>query len=244
MAFPTVQTQNTSQESSATTTHTVSLPSGIVSGDLLLAFMAIDAGSAPFTSFPGGWTEIKDVSETQNFVTLAVAYRDADGGEGASISVSTTPSAQSAHATYRITGHDTGNAPEISTGASGDSNTADPDSLTPTGGAKDYLWFALCAVDGSGSTGPWAVTAAPSNYTNLVSSESGGATDGSTVGVARRELNASSEDPGTFTLEEVGGKEWFAATLAVHPGAAVPLSIDLRDDNDSALAQGVRIYGP
>jgi hypothetical protein len=223
--FPQVAASNTSQESTATDTHTVSLPGSISSGDLLLVFMAVDAGSAPFTSFPAGWTEIKDASETQDFVTLAVAYRVADGEEGASISVTTTPSAQSAHASYRITGHDSANAPEISTGASGDSNTADPDSLTPGGGSKDYLWIAICAVDGSGSTGPWAVTAAPSGYGNLVSSESGGATDGATIGLARLENTASSEDPGTFSLEEVGGKEWFAATLAVYPGGETTYSV-------------------
>lgn len=220
MAFPQVETENTSGESSAVTSHTVSLPTGIASGDLLLVFMAIDAGSAPFTSFPAGYTEIKDVSETTNDVTLAVAYRVADGGEGATITVTTTPSAQSAHATYRISGHDSSTtAPEISTGVSGDSQIPDPDSLTPTGGSKDYLWVANCVVDGSGSTGPWEVTGIPTNYTNLVNSESGGATLGATVGLGRRELAAASEDPGTFVAGDSGGKEWYAAQLAVHPGS-------------------------
>jgi hypothetical protein len=35
----------------------------------------------------------------------------------------------------------------------------------------------------------------------------------------------------------------FSTTLTI-PSALAALSIDLRDDNDSALAQGVRIYGP
>ena len=146
MAYPQVAATNTSAEASATSTHTVSLPASISSGDLLLILLAIDA--ARTTTFPAGYTELYDEVDAQTKITLAVAYRVADGGEGATIEVTSSDTGMSAHATYRITGHDSGNPPEISTGASSEDTSPDPDSLTPNGGALEYLWFALVAVDG------------------------------------------------------------------------------------------------
>ena len=181
-------------------------------------FFGLDNASAPQVSWPGGWTEIKDVADGNTTITAAVAYRVADGGEGASITVTTTNSAQSAHVSYLISNHDSSvNPPEISTGASGDSQSQNPDSLSPSGGSDDYLWIASTFCDGSGSTGPWSINSYPANYSNGQESLSGGATNGITVGTAERENTTDSEDPGAFSVGDAGGKEWIAFTLAVYP---------------------------
>jgi len=208
MAFPVVAATNGSQEDSQTTSHTVALPADISSGDLLLVFFAVEGLNT--ITFPEGWTEIFEVAQSTE-VTFGIAYRQADGEEGATITVISSISNYSAHVTFRITGHeDPGTqAPEVSTGATGYSQTADPDALTPTGGAKDYLWLALVGFD----TG-YNIDGFPTDYTDGAWREEGHVS----AGHCRRELNAASEDPGIFTFQ-YSGVDWVACTLAVHPAA-------------------------
>jgi len=211
MAAPTVDATNTSIHDSDVTSHTVSLPAGISSGDLLIVIFAVDAN--PGVTWPGGWTEIAEVLQEAQ-VTLAVAYRQADGGEGATIIVTSGTAQMSAHTTYKISGHENPatQAPELSTGANGFGVNPDPDSLSPTGGSKDYLWLAVHAHDGTRST-----DAFPTNYTNGISTQ--GVNGGSAgAGSAERQLTAAAEDPGAFTIS--ASEQWAAATVAVHPVGA------------------------
>jgi hypothetical protein len=155
---PAVQGTNTSGESTDTTTHTVSLPTGVSGGDLLIVFFACDANETVTWPTADGWSSI--FHQTNN-VTLDIGYKIADGTEGSTITVSTGSIEQSAHISYRITGYDSDRAPEVSTGATGNSTAPNPDSLTPTGGAKDYLWIAV-----EGNDNESAATGYPGSYTN------------------------------------------------------------------------------
>lgn len=210
MTFPTVETTATSFESPGVTTHNITLPSGIVSGDLLIAILALDGDNADST-WPGGWDEMIDLISTRN--RMSIGRRVADGTEGATVDVTTDNSRESAHIAYRISGHDSSQVPEISTGATGASITPDPDSLTPTGGAKDYLWLAIAGTDSE-----LTVSAFPSSYVDGIEQNSEAGSFGTTAASAQRELNAASEDPGTFTMSAT--EQWTAATIAVHPAAA------------------------
>jgi len=137
---------------------------------------------------------------------------EADGGEGGSITVTTTNTVKSAHLSYRITGHElpSTQAPEASTGWNSESDAnPDPDSLTPTGGAKDYLWFAISAADDGRN-----YTGYPSSYANGEYVKSSGPGSCS-IASARRNLNASSENPGVFTIE--AADQVVAGTIAIHP---------------------------
>lgn len=214
MASPTVAATNTSEETTATSSHGVDLPAGVVSGNLIVSVFSSDGDST--VSFPAGYTEFFELmAGSRN--TLSFAYRQADGGEGASFTVTTSADRQSAHVTYRITGHENPatQAPEASTGATETSldTNPDPDSITPTGGSKDYLFIAAHGHNNDRTT-----TAFPTSYSNGLSEQgSGGGACG--VASAERQLTATSEDPGTFTIS--AGAEWVAATIAIHPGAAV-----------------------
>ncbi len=203
-AFPVVQAINTSSEPINTANHTVNLPSSISSGDLLIVFFSCDANET--VTWPGGWTSI---FHQTNSNTLDIGYKIADGAEGAAVTVLTGTNEKSAHLSYRITGHDSAQAPQASTGATSTSTSPNPDSLTPTGGAKDYLWIAVEGND-DGRDSP---SVYPSSYTNGQTSAQG-SRGGANVAVARRELNAASEDPGAFTIPS---EEWVACTVAVHP---------------------------
>jgi hypothetical protein len=204
VAFPAVGATATSTQASGTS-HTVTLPTGIAAGHLLVAIFGLRLATT--VTWPAGWTPIS----TANL--YYVAYRVADGGEGASITVTTSAARTSAHHVYRITGQHSA-APEI---ASADSATVNPPSLTPSWGADDTLWLA------SGLILPDDVdtdfTAAPASFTNLLD-----VVDASFVvhlGSARRAVNAASLDPaafgtvGTFAVAK-------AATIAIRPDVPLP----------------------
>ena len=217
MAFPTVAGRASSTEGLNVDSHDVSLPGSISAGDLLLVFFVCDGTSEDPSAT--GWTRFKLFTSADEGISdtfsLAAFWREADGTEGATATFTTSSNERSSHTAYRITGAEDPDtqAPEVSAGASNSTGDADPDSLTPTGGAADFLWL---AVGGNGFEGN-AYTGAPTNYSNLQAEDSGTAGAGSShanIGTAERTLNASSEDPGAFAS---GNTDWLAFTVAVHP---------------------------
>lgn len=206
MAFPTVVNTNTSVTTPASTTHTVSLPASIVAGNLLMIFFA--TADIPSITTPANWNLLRNKQETLGGTTQqSIFYKVATGSEGATVSITTGTSFRSAHATYQISDY-SGN-PQASTGASGITGNPNPDTLTPSGGSQDYLWI-VC-----GTCRSQTFSSAPTNYTNLVTIATSSQV---AVGTARRSLNASSEDPGNFTITG-GDNEWTAVTVAVSPVA-------------------------
>lgn len=206
MAFPTVVSTNTSVQTPAGTSHTVSLPGSIVAGNLLLIFFA--TADIPTITTPANWNLLRNKQETAGATSQqSIFYKVATGSEGATVTITTGTSFRSAHATYQISGY-SGN-PEASAGASGISGNPDPDSLTPSGGAKDYLWIA------SGTCRSQTFSSAPTSYTNLLTAATSSQV---AVGTARRELNATSTDPGNFTI--TASNEWTGVTVAISPTAS------------------------
>jgi hypothetical protein len=101
-------------------------------------------------------------------------------------------------------------APAEATG----STAPNPPSLTPSWGAADTLWLAVTGW----SEGTITASAFPTNYTNTGQNGTGVAgSEGVSIGWGFRELNAASEDPGTFTLGSAAN--WVAFTIAIRPAA-------------------------
>ncbi len=218
MAFPAVQTTATTNGTTATASATVNLPAGIVAGDLLLVLHRCAVAGA--LGFPIGWTELKDASVDAADDQQGLAYRQADGSEGASITV-TQGNGKFASIAYRISGAEdpATQAPEVSADATGASTIPDPATLTPTGGAKDYLWLLLGGWEGEQTSPP---AGNPTNYANPLGADSGIAaaiTTNCRVASAGRSLNAASEDPPSWTISV--SDDWTAWTLAIHPATAV-----------------------
>jgi len=161
---------------------------------------------------------VEDASDASNDVT-AIAYMTAVGDEdGLTFNVTHGTGKMSA-IVYSITGaKDTASqVPELSTVAIGTSTLPDPTALTPTGGAKDYLWLWLGGWEGEQTTPP---VSNPTSYTNPLGAGTGisGIDSGNCrVASARRELNAVSEDPGSWTIS--ASDDWSAWVMAVHPVA-------------------------
>lgn len=217
MTFPVVQTTNSGHSDSAATNHTVNLPSGITAGDLLLVFFGHKESSNGAT-FPAGWTKkTPERAQAGSVAVMAVAWRWADGTEGASITVTTTANTRTAYVSYRISGAENPatQAPEENGNGQANTNNPDPPSLTPTGGAKDYLWFAAYA-----SSHGRTLISAPTSYTDALGAGSNSGT-GTNVGLgtARRALNAASEDPGSFSINGTAVEETVVMTVAIHPAS-------------------------
>ncbi|KKL06799.1 hypothetical protein LCGC14_2592420 [marine sediment metagenome] len=238
MTFPVVETTATSlEDANNVTSHTVDLPSGIISGDLLLIFFVNDGGSSP--GLLTGWTSSSHLQADGNAAGLTMYYRQADGGEGSTVTITSGASERSAHVSYRISGAEVvaTRSPEITPLAGRNTGTdanPDPAGVTPTGGAKDYLWIATEGHDRDQS-----VDAIPTDYTDQLTSVGGGA-NSCGVGTARRELNASSEDPGTFTIS--ASDQWVGVTVVVHPGVDTEDNL-LADDVESASETSTPVIG-
>lgn len=83
------------------TTHTVNLPAGIASGDLLLLWFNKDGGTGTITT-PSGWAiAISTITATDQSILFS---KTASGSEGTTVSVTTSISESSTCIAYRISG--------------------------------------------------------------------------------------------------------------------------------------------
>ena len=205
MAHPQVAATNTSTRSTSGTSHAVSLPAGINVGDLLLVFFATD-GDISFSDLDG-FTELFSTDNGKTS-SLSVLYKIAGGGD--TLTLTTNEGEQSAHISWRITGHSDVNMPEVSAGAVGATANPDPDELTPGGGTKEYLWI---AVEGNDDDDMASVFPLPDNQATV---ESTTGNNTCAVAVCSDELSQASLNPGTFTISS---EQWVACTVAVYPAA-------------------------
>lgn len=173
---------------------------------------------------PGTWTPPTDWVELDSQVgggtvgELTLFYKEVDGSEGASATWTASVGTTAVWHVRNIPDWHGTTVPESDT-SSGDSSAADPPNLTPSWGAETTMWLAI-AGHAAATTSAWS--AGPSNYSGFQvdgASSGGGAVS---IASAYRELNASSEDPGAFTVDG-SNRFWAAATVAIRPaGGAAP----------------------
>lgn len=236
MAFPQVADADTASGSvtSNSTTWSVAYPANCASGDLLLLFMAVDGNATTQTFTSTGWAFLSpNMTFGSSAVTGQVGHIVATGFESGSVDVTLGNSEQGVWRTVRIpretwwgtmsTGLSSGNA-NVGTGTS-----PDPGNMSPSWGVVDILWIAFGVSDHGNTT----YTAAPANYSNFVAQESGGA-GGAGMGIARRELTASSEDAGAFTADS---EDWAAQTVAIRPGAPIFVGAWQPEGTDIQIAE-------
>lgn len=224
MAFPTVAaTQTSSGTNVSGTSHSLSYPSGVSSGDLLVGVVAARNGlngQTPGVSWPAGWTEIGEFNNTNNNVrpAVSVAYRVADGTESGSASITTAVSCWFAGVMYRITGADTTtNLPDVTgafTGTGEFSTSLDPPSHTAAI-TDDNLWLAAVSFNVLSHT----LSSYPTGYSNGQNTRSGtSGNQGVMVAAAEKTANAASDNPSAFAIS--AGALCGVATVAVYPETA------------------------
>lgn len=202
--FPTVEgTPTNGSDHDGDGTVTVTLPTDIVSGELLFILIGNNVASgAPTISTPSGWTQL--FTSTFSTQTLAGFIRTATGGDS-NPTFNVGGSGPVCDWNARRIGNWQG-TPEAAATGSG-LGQPDPPSLTPSWGSANNLWFAAAA-----SPNTSADATAPTNYTNIQQAQSNTIAQHECAS-AQRELIAASDDPGAFA--NFNGSLWVAATIAI-----------------------------
>lgn len=240
MAFPAVQTADTKNGTvtSNSTSWTLTYPTNLASGDLILAFVATDGNTTTTPSWPAGWVSTA-TTDSNTATTLIVAKKLSAGTETGNFTLTLPASEQGGWRIFRITGwgadlgttfDNTSTSKDVVIAStSGASTTPNPPSLDPDPwGTEDVLWVAAMAADTSRT-----ISTFPTNYTTTSSDVSGGAT-GATLATSFRNVNAASEDPGTYTIS--ASDDWVAATVAIASVGASPNTVLTLDNTAAATA--------
>ena len=208
MAHPVIAAATASATPADATSHVCALPSGIASGDLLLAVVVCDGDSA--ITWPAGWTAITNGAGASGTAVRSEArYRIATGSEGASITITGASEAWVSR-TWRITGHNS-TAPACAA-ATGTSADARPPYLGDQAYAMDTLWLIHVAWDNRPAFTFWPTPFGSGRLAAHVN-DSGGASgwvqQASAATPAMRGIT-----PGPVTSASAA---WRALTIAVQP---------------------------
>jgi len=180
MAFPQVSDADTKSglQSTNSTSWTLTYPTNLASGDLILGFVATDGAALP--TWPSGWEhDYRGSGDNELFW----AKKLSDGTETGNFTLTIDQTQQGCWRVLRITGWEGtigtvfGNGaasgsvvaiatPPIGTGTAPDSPSLDPNNW----GVEDTLWFAIASSDHGGTT----YTGFPISFTNTSAQESGG----------------------------------------------------------------------
>src|SRR3990167_10102338 len=223
MTFPTRQSVTSSNWTASPTSHPVTMPATVNAGDLLIVLWTFRTTGSATTTTPTGWTKLgSQANTTSNSCELAIYAKDAVGDEdGTTVDFVTSAGKNAAASVYRITGwRDSGTlANDVEVGFVQQANSANPNppSKNPTNwDVEDTKWIAVAAYNGDDNA--TLTSGYPASYSD-------GVNIGDTVGFttcglssAHRDVAASSEDPGAFTLN--GTTNPVAGIVAIRPAAA------------------------
>jgi hypothetical protein len=219
--FPQTAAPTPSSFSSASVNHNVNMPPVVKAGDLLKVHLSLrkDSGSISGVSTPSGWTPLQ---EGGNGSTVFVAWygKVANGTEGGTtVNFVSGSSCVGAAQCYRVTEwYGSLGGVEIADHVTAITSTPDPPEVTaPWGSAKNLFFVSSLANDGDES-----LVSSPTNYTGGVATFAGAGLPSAAVYTARRELAASSDDPGSFQLGF--GDACRTTTLVIRPIATIPLA--------------------
>lgn len=212
-AFPTLRAAATYREISAQNSHSVTLPSGTTTGDLVVVFGRFAALVANLTvefPAPAGWTRFANEDWGTTAAELNAYWRIADGPMS-SVTLARESGAMAAASAfcnaYSFSEH-SGVAPVISS-IPQQLSTASPDppslSVPGTWGPSPHVTWLSCLYKFGTST----TTSPSSGYSDLI-----GTLDGAVrMASARRNLQATVEDPGPWTISAANGGNPFAIAV-------------------------------
>jgi hypothetical protein len=196
---------NTSSSSS----HTINLPTGRSVGDLILTSFCFDDDGNNVSSFTGFTQLFNNPFDLSDQGRHFVYYRVVTGSEGATASLTSGNGTRFVAWTGLIKGWNSSFVPQFAfTDYQG--TNPDPPSLTPTWGSQSCLWLAIAAGRATNGAGV-SVSAYPTDYSYYQNSQA--LSERMSMGVAARQLTASSQNPGTFTMS--GSSNFSVATIAI-----------------------------
>lgn len=204
---------------------TVTLPTSISSGDLLLMQISAD-GVITDTLSATGWTLVsRSACTAPDGQTQYLFYRVADGSEGASVSVSGQVSFSSGVMTWvgRFTGVDT-TTPMDATGVASNRSTSDasPSAVSMTGittVTANAMVVAVCSIDWNVATTTGA-TMAWSSYTEIADATNNNWVHYSNATNIQASPGASGAVTGTATKTSAASG-WCGHVVALRPAATL-----------------------
>ena len=227
MASPTTVAPTTTAFTATTVNHNVAMPATVNAGELLLLFFQENGTSAVTT--PSGWSIV--VARFGGSIIYGKVAAGTEGGGGVNV---ITGSAETAVAhVYVVAGWGGSLTNDIAapTTATATSTNPDPPSASWTWGTVDILIITSAGYPANGSA-----SAAPTNYTNLTSTNVATAGEEVSINTARRSRTAaaSPENPGVFTFGT--STTWRANTVVVNgiPPATGTIAATLRKATFSA----------
>ena len=229
MAFPTVRARQSSSRGSDATSHDIALGVTPNSGDLIVIAWATDgSGAANFSTSAtrvdgtGSWAFTAGFADENHTAGCngGIRYRVADGTEPSTLRFTTSASEHFCARAYVIQAgtFDSTTPITVTRGTEAATAAVVTPNCDPAGGAADFLWITGYAADDDDES-----TAAPTNYSNFVCIESAQSTTSCSLGIADRELNATSENPGDFTM--AAAEEHIPWTLAIHPSSVTTVQL-------------------
>lgn len=208
MAAPTIQSSTTGTLAAGTAL-VINKPSGVATGDLLIAFVTFNG--APTITPPSGWTQVgSTVTDGFSACRSQCWRRIADGSEGADFTWSRNASGDGAGGIARITGFDSTTPVNASASNSETSGTA-PTAPTVTTTVNDCLILHYCGGDS-----PSNDTTVPGPDTPVWYAES--ATNATTCLGSTTQPTAGATGTADFTLAAANQSTLY--TVAIAPVAA------------------------
>lgn len=190
MASPVDAGRATTNSTTSGTSHNLNLPGSIAAGDFLVAVVRCPASTT--IAWPAGWEEWEQSSADASDDETSIAWRIADGTEGATITITLGTSRILVGLAYRITG-----AVGITFSSEATGSGSQPNSGSVSFPSRDVLVLSIGGCDDSE-----ALTSAPTNYANgtIQGSTATGASGCTVYGASRGLTAVTSEDPGAWTL--------------------------------------------
>jgi len=219
---PTIKSSNTQAGTSLSGASNFTLPSGAATGDLVLYFVSCDNTSTTAISASTGWATVDAQIITSNVHRASVFARVLTGTGGDNI---LNPNGAAQDYTcigvcIDATQHPFTTSTDLTSALfdagtfSASNGSANPPNSNP-GTSDDYLWLTYACIDKSAAGN--SITAPPTNFTSIATSDSAASNSSSFAMLAQRRTTASSQDPGTFTNTS---RPWIAFTLAISPPAS------------------------
>lgn len=207
MTFPVVAARTTTTDPSNTNSRSIGLGSPSA-GDILVVFATTSGAGGPYdidlAASGSDWTLIQAAGIQ---LRLGIFWKVANGSDA--LTLKTIASTRMVATCYRITGHGSAMGGATSFPNSTAGANVNPPSASLTGSAQDALFItALCGTSSNAS-------AAPASYTNLTTA---GIAFNVFLSTAERELNGTSDDPGSFTNTSQG----YITTTVVVPSIGPP----------------------
>ncbi len=217
MSIPVIQSRSEQKEPSNTTSSTITAPTGITDGDVLIICMATD-GNATSINWPSGFTPIAEVHGPSNRCTAAAAYKIASGESG-NYAVSWTGNEQAILEMYRVDGAISGD--EVQDPDESNTGTSSTATITPVAAtdADDSLVFVVSGTDDDDITVDGGGDA---DYTVEDVDKSSAGANTCAIGVQSKGIATAAVPPQcdlSLTASEEFAAFWFAVR-SIAPGGA------------------------